>query len=549
MARTGATIYDLLVSCPGDVLDLKEIVKDCVEDFNRLYGKINNIKIEVKHWSTDSYPESGGRPQDLLNNQFIHECDACVALFANKFGTPTDKYGSGTEEEIEDMISSGKQVFLYFIERPVDPNTIDIDQLSKVRNFKERYSGRGIYWPIKDNEDFRKSFMNHLTLYFLKLISDPKDSNITARVPKLEFVMSDGTTNARIKYSNFRNISLFTQKDLTIFNLIERIKLVEIHNSIECENEMIDIAISLNSEEDKIKEKKDKGLDQELLKQLNDISKISSRFNDIPGLSKKEYKDVLISDKIKSDIVRYCNEKNIEIEERFWFLGNLKREIIGIRLPYSKSENLKGTEEEKIKYKLIKELWNEIYEYNEYFEFFSQIDNMPRLNCIIANNGTTYDEDIDIKILIHKGHILKKKDFPIPGPSCIDEINNKNLCNYLYCGKKTDTIDQYSDYPKSISFKTEQFINIAPFNKASEDEIYNMGKKEYLNSLSDIFCYEYFEKDEVDILKFKISYLKQNTNMYLPSILFFRSIPQYIEYEIRSKHMPGVISGKLEVYK
>lgn len=53
-----------------------------------------------------------GNAQELLNQQFIHYCDAGIALFANRFGTPTEKYDFGTEKEIEDMISLGKQVFI-----------------------------------------------------------------------------------------------------------------------------------------------------------------------------------------------------------------------------------------------------------------------------------------------------------------------------------------------------------------------------------------------------------------------------------------------------
>ena len=34
----------------------------------------------------------------------MRDCDAAVAIFWTKFGTPTDKYGSGTEEEIEEML-------------------------------------------------------------------------------------------------------------------------------------------------------------------------------------------------------------------------------------------------------------------------------------------------------------------------------------------------------------------------------------------------------------------------------------------------------------
>lgn len=111
MPRVGITAYDLLISCPGDVNQFIDIIRECVDNFNRVYGNINNMEIVTKHWSTDSYPQSGDKPQELLNKQFVRECDAAVAIFWTKFGTPTDKYGSGTEEEIEEMLSSNKQVF------------------------------------------------------------------------------------------------------------------------------------------------------------------------------------------------------------------------------------------------------------------------------------------------------------------------------------------------------------------------------------------------------------------------------------------------------
>ena len=40
----------------------------------------------------------GGKPQALLNEQFVNKCDAAVAIFWTRFGSPTDEYGSGTEE-------------------------------------------------------------------------------------------------------------------------------------------------------------------------------------------------------------------------------------------------------------------------------------------------------------------------------------------------------------------------------------------------------------------------------------------------------------------
>ena len=55
-----------------------------------------------------------------------------VAVFWSRFGSPTEEYASGTEEEIERMLDSGKPVMLYFIERDVPMSLIDAEQISKI---------------------------------------------------------------------------------------------------------------------------------------------------------------------------------------------------------------------------------------------------------------------------------------------------------------------------------------------------------------------------------------------------------------------------------
>ena len=75
MPRIGITAYDLLISCPGDVIEYLDVIKESVESFNRVFGRINNIEIVTKHWSTDSYPQSGDKPQELLNKQLVRDCD------------------------------------------------------------------------------------------------------------------------------------------------------------------------------------------------------------------------------------------------------------------------------------------------------------------------------------------------------------------------------------------------------------------------------------------------------------------------------------------
>ena len=43
MPRKGITAYDLLISCPGDVAKYINVVKDCIDNFNRLLGTIRLI--------------------------------------------------------------------------------------------------------------------------------------------------------------------------------------------------------------------------------------------------------------------------------------------------------------------------------------------------------------------------------------------------------------------------------------------------------------------------------------------------------------------------
>lgn len=112
------TLYNLLISCPGDVKNEISLIKSAIEEFNELYSGPLGITIQPRYQSKSSYAQSGGKPQVLLNEQFVKKCDAAIAIFWTRFGSPTDEYGSGTEEEIEIMLQTGKQVFMYFSDKP-----------------------------------------------------------------------------------------------------------------------------------------------------------------------------------------------------------------------------------------------------------------------------------------------------------------------------------------------------------------------------------------------------------------------------------------------
>lgn len=188
MPRVGITVYDLLVSCPGDVIDIIEIIRDSVDSFNRAFGRRNNIEIVINYWKTHSYPQFGSSPQEILNEQFVKDCDLAIAIFGTRFGTPTDRYYSGTEEEIEDMVNSGKQVFVYFLNRKINPSEIDLEQYNRVQIYKKECQKKGLYSEVSDAEELRIMFENHLNLYFSSIKKPLLDISQVLTMDRIDIV-------------------------------------------------------------------------------------------------------------------------------------------------------------------------------------------------------------------------------------------------------------------------------------------------------------------------------------------------------------------------
>ena len=163
-------VYDLLISCPSDVAEYVDMLEKEVLHFNNFFGRSNNIIVRTRHWSKDSYSEFGNPPQELLNKQIVDSSDLALGVFWTRFGTPTENYGSGTAEEIERMIAMGKQVFLYFLDKPVCPSQINQEQYKKIQTFMNKHKNEGIFFSVPDEKTLANKFRENLELYFDSII-------------------------------------------------------------------------------------------------------------------------------------------------------------------------------------------------------------------------------------------------------------------------------------------------------------------------------------------------------------------------------------------
>jgi len=148
-------------------------------------------------WKNNTFPQLGESPQKILNKQIVEKADICVAIFWIKFGTKTEKYNSGTEEEIENMLENNKRVFLYFFDKPIRPSDIDKKQYNRLNRFKDKFKNNkkseGYYFSVLDEHDLSNKFKDHLELYMNSIVHGEQFNQL--RVSKLILWVDDYPEN------------------------------------------------------------------------------------------------------------------------------------------------------------------------------------------------------------------------------------------------------------------------------------------------------------------------------------------------------------------
>lgn len=496
-------IYDILISCPGDIQEEVNIIEDVVNDFNRTIGQNINISLNIKHWEKDSYPELGASPQDILNKQFVVYCDVVIAIFWTRFGTPTDNYGSGTEEEIYKILDQKKQVFLYFSNIKKDPEEINFEQYKKVKEFRTKIQNSGIYNSYKTIEEFKEKITRHLNLYFLSLDKKSEDI-INLKESKVIVCGSDDYNKAKLKKFEFIYENDYFEK---IKQLIDNINNIE----------------------------KDYHPDSDLKQSIKLLSLTS-------GITGNHI--VNISEESKSLINQWSIDNNLPLEKNFFKTYNLIKVESLLSSPFNNksSYNYDGDKEIIEKYKKINQLANLIIEKNKWLEFLSDVNKLFYTELIITNTGKIVDKDIEIKVFINKELILRPIDFPKPDKSIIENVFKSKILNEMLLPVKTYLINTFPE--ENFFPEFNQILNL-PLMMVEDEFDYDYELEKYYSLIDDFLDYEYYENEEQDILVFYLKKIKHNQKFFFPTRLLFKKFPEKIIYQITSEKMPEVSKGEI----
>lgn len=159
-----ATTFNVMIASPGDVASERAIVRDVVYEWNAVNSGAREIVLLPVGWETHSSPEMGASAQEIINRQVLKKCDLLVGVFWTRIGTPTEKHLSGTVEEIEEHIATGKPAMLYFSSQPVAMDSVDLDQVQRLKEFKQSCQSRGLYESYDSHAEFKDKFYRHLQL-------------------------------------------------------------------------------------------------------------------------------------------------------------------------------------------------------------------------------------------------------------------------------------------------------------------------------------------------------------------------------------------------
>lgn len=187
MPKTHTTLQ-VFVASPGDVTDERSVLPNVISEFNQTWGSRQGVTLDLIRWETHSRPAIGEDGQDVINTQIGDDYDIFLGLMWGRFGTPTNRAESGTEEEFQLAYArlkedpSSVQIMFYFKEAGISPSKIDSQQLQKVQDFKTKISDEygALYHEFETIEQFRTKVRIHLS----SLVQDWLAGNLSARLPK-----------------------------------------------------------------------------------------------------------------------------------------------------------------------------------------------------------------------------------------------------------------------------------------------------------------------------------------------------------------------------
>lgn len=170
--------YTIFIGSPDDVQEERKIIEQAIKETNRYYKHDNNIpELDLIKLDTDVRSMIVDQEaQTVIDKQIEGKYNVFIGVLWKKFGSPTENYGSGTEQEFNNALEKHRQnpdsmdIMFYFCTKGVsDLKDVNAEQLLAVQNFKNKLQDKkGLYKEYTSIKDFEEKIKNDL----IKLVTE-----------------------------------------------------------------------------------------------------------------------------------------------------------------------------------------------------------------------------------------------------------------------------------------------------------------------------------------------------------------------------------------
>lgn len=166
----------VFISSPADVALDRKLVETTLQKFSE--EKENNYHFIAFDFEKVASEFCNKNAQGTIDAQ-LPNYDIYIGLMGERFGTPTDKFGSGTEHEFEEALlrlSKGKATHVGFLfKKSLTPlHKLKADQLAQYTNvlsFQEKISPLGVFQTYEGEDDLNEQVKQILNR-FIKKVED-----------------------------------------------------------------------------------------------------------------------------------------------------------------------------------------------------------------------------------------------------------------------------------------------------------------------------------------------------------------------------------------
>lgn len=535
------TRYTVLLSAPGDAAHECGVADNELQKINRTHSGETGIEFYPTDWRRDSRADSGDEPQKLLNRQIVEDADIILAIFRERFGTPTSQYGSGTEEEIMLGLEMGKTVLVYFWEPGIGFVPKDAAQFSKISDLKKRLQDKTVYKSFVDDTKLRSLIRHDFTKLLFELEGrtiSPKPKLALAGISEYDEITQGSMSVVPSIVSNRLNPTAYDGAVRAAYEAALGIKLprkqeADRHSAEESSLTSAAISPALSAQ----------------LKELS--AQLAPRASIFPSNS------IVVSQASRDLVVKELESLSLEIDEEIFNLGGLRESEQYIPMGINSSQKmLFGSDVEKQKYEALQTLIRKCELRRDFASFLRANTNVGAVSLAITNDGGSPAHHVNVDIEIPEAFCVQPLELVAPS----DDLMAYGIATQEHC---ESIINHIFGIDETVGFKpyeescvrTESGVRIPPtLINPSTNLLYGTRHLESTD-FSDLIDYTFGDykfipnaKGHTVLVRLSFDRLQQCRSYAFPTRVLVRDVEMAsIRYRITADELAETVEGELTV--